>query len=80
MQLLNALCETKYDNLEKIVDNDINYIFYCNDGEDKIEKILSKTYFDECLAILNEQLFGRNANISKIPNVNAEKEEANEEV
>ena len=62
LAILNSLCNTSYDDIIKIEDNGINYIFHVNNpnpphGFPHSElKGISKEYFDEAIAVANEAL------------------------
>lgn len=62
LAILNALCETQYDNIIKVEDNGINYIFHVNNptpvhGFPNLEiKGISKEFFDEVIDVANEAL------------------------
>ena len=59
MGLLNLVCNKEYDYYTDIVDNDgVTYSFNCVKDGIKIEHIISKEYFDECLEVLNNEMFG----------------------
>lgn len=56
--LLNLVCEKEYEYYTEIHDNGVTYSFDCVKDGVKIEHIISKEYFDECLEVLNQELFG----------------------
>lgn len=58
MGLLNIVCEKNYEYFTEIEDNGINYIFKCVENGENVDHIISKEFFDECIDILNKELFG----------------------
>jgi len=60
IQFCNAIFSTKYEDIEKIEDNDINYIFHFIEGGEKTIRCISSEWFNHILDETNRILVENN--------------------